>query len=295
MTKRKIIIDTDIGDDIDDALAVSYALHSPELDVIGITTVFRDTAARAKIARKLLQLAGRDEIPVYAGCQQPLINRYDPDVLPCQYGQEMSNLEYNRDMDAVDYIINRVTHSDGDITLVPIGPLTNIANVLSRKPELRHKLREIVLMGGAYFGHSTEWNVFCDPEAARIVFESGVAIKAIGLDVTLKCQWSERELEKAGKSISPLQKFLYQLVERWREVPGNNLPHLHDPLAIYAIGNEEFLEFEDIHVAVETKGELTRGTTFSDNFFRKPTTNAAAARYVKSREFMQHFMDRVFN
>ncbi|NSW92658.1 MAG: nucleoside hydrolase [Firmicutes bacterium] len=107
MDKRKIIIDTDIGDDIDDALAISFALNSPEVEIIGITTVFRNTDARAKIAGKLLKLAERD-IPVYAGCKQPIINREDDLQIPCQYSKDMDDFTYNKEIHAVDYIINTV-------------------------------------------------------------------------------------------------------------------------------------------------------------------------------------------
>lgn len=295
--KRKIIIDTDIGDDIDDALAISFALNSPEVEVIGITTVFRNTDARAKIAGKLLKLTERD-IPVYAGCKQPIINREDDLQIPCQYSKDMDDFTYNKEIHAVDYIINTVMESESDITLVPIGPLTNIGMALLKCPELKEKLKEIVLMGGCFYSHYNEWNIFCDPEAARIVFESGIPIKAIGLDITLKCRLYESDLDMIYKSNSPVTKFLSELIKRWRDTT-KSLPILHDPLAVCAVFNNSIFEMQNEKIVVETKGEYSRGTTFNKTGLNWSTnkrtvdSHIKVAKNVDADAFVKMFMERI--
>jgi len=297
MDRRKIIIDTDIGDDIDDALAIAFALNSPEVDLIGITTVFRNTDARAKIAVNLLNLAGRN-IPVYAGCGQPIVNREDVLHIPCQFSDDMNRFTYNKDIHGVDYIINTVMESDGDITLVPIGPLTNIGMAILKCPELKTKLKEIVLMGGCFYSHFNEWNIFCDPEAARIVFESGISIKAIGLDVTLKCRLSENDLKIFDSSTSPVAKFLSELIRRWRNVT-KSLPILHDPLAVCTVFNDNIFEMQNEKIIVEIKGEHTRGTTFNKTGLNWSVSNKIVDSHVKvakdvdEEAFVKLFMERI--
>lgn len=202
MKKTKIIIDTDIGDDADDALALCLALKSPELEVAGITTVFRNTAARAKIAVSLLRMMGRDDIPVYAGLGRPLVQPADVNAVPIQLFEDMKDLPYCRELGAVDYLYQTLSQAQDPITLVAIGPLTNIAMLLQTHPEVSNKIQELVIMGGAFYMHYTEWNILCDPEAAHIVFSSGVPVRAIGLDVTTRCQVGDSMvafLRKAGK------------------------------------------------------------------------------------------------
>mgnify|MGYP000859425328 CR=1 FL=1 len=297
MDKRKIIIDTDIGDDIDDALAISFALNSPELEVIGITTVFRNTDIRAKMAANLLKQAGRD-IPVYAGCGQPIINREDDSQIPCQYSRDMDEFIYSKETHAVDYIINKIMNSSNDISLVPIGPLTNIAMAILKCPEIKTKLKEIVLMGGCFYSHFNEWNIVCDPEAARIVFEAGIPIKAVGLDVTLKCRLNENDLAMIDKSYSPVAKFLSELIKRWRDNT-KSLPILHDPLAVCAVFNDNILEMQNEKIVIETKGEYSRGTTYNKtglNWVRERKvvdSHIKVAKNVDVDAFIKMFIERI--
>ena len=296
--KERIIIDTDIGDDIDDALAVAFALNSEEIDVAGITTVYKNTAARAELAKKLLMLYGRESIPVYAGCPQPLINRINPDEIPCQFSNDMKNIAINSDKDAVDFIIGSVLDSSGDITLVPIGPLTNIAVAICKRTEIKDKIKRIILMGGAYYFHYNEWNIACDPEAARIVFESGIPIKVVGLDVTLDCKLTKEDMNRIYSHRTGAPAFLSELVVRWQQ-KGNYFPILHDPLAVYAVFDREILAFKNESIAIETKGEFTRGTTFNRTDTRRgnnrdPVSGISVACSVDSRRFIDLFIERVF-
>lgn len=296
--KEKIIIDTDIGDDIDDALAISLAVNSPEIDLVGVTTVFKNTAARARLAKKVLEMLGRAETPVYMGCAQPLINKVDDKEIPNQYSEDMDGIEVNTDMDAVDYIIEIVMKSDGDISIVPIGPLTNIALAIIKKPEIKNKIKSIVMMGGAYYFPYNEYNIECDPEAARIVFESGIQIKAVGLDVTLKCQLTQQDVERIEHPHNEITQFLSDLIGRWTKI-NDYLPILHDPLAICAVFDKELLEFNEERIVIETKGEFTRGATFNQTSYRWGRTDAInsniwTAKNVNHEKFTKLFMDRVF-
>ena len=210
--RTKIILDTDIGDDADDALAICLAVKSRELDILGITTVFRNTAARAKIAVSLLRELGREDIPVYAGLGKPLVEAADVTAVPKQLFPEMEQLPYERSMDAVEYLRRTLTGAKEPITLVTIGPLTNIGVLLYLHPEVKKNIREIVMMAGAYYMHYRELNVRSDPEAANIVFTSGLPIRAVGLDVTTRCQVDDRLVDLLANCGKPGTKLLSQLL-----------------------------------------------------------------------------------
>lgn len=255
MEKEKIIIDTDIGDDIDDAFAIAFALNCPELDLIGVTTVFKNTAKRAQIAARLLQLAERGDIPVYAGCAQPLAGTVDEMETPCQYSEACAGAEV-ASQHAVDYLVETLMASSGDITVVPIGPLTNIAAALAREPRIASKIKEIVMMAGAYYVHCNEWNIVCDPEAARAVFESGVAIRAVGLDVTTKAVLRSGDMDQIEHCRGPVARYLAALMHLWQEAAHKPdlRPMLHDPMAIFAVFDKKTIYFSHEDVFVELGG-----------------------------------------
>ncbi|MCD7907159.1 MAG: nucleoside hydrolase, partial [Clostridium sp.] len=218
--KIKIIIDTDIGDDADDTLAICLALKSKELEVLGITTVFRNTAARARIAVGLLQQMGRPDIPVYAGLGRPLVEEADVTAVPAQLFPEMEQLPWERSLGAVEYLRRTLTESAEPITLVTIGPLTNIGVLLRAYPEVKQNIREIVMMAGAYYMHYNELNVRSDPEAADIVYTSGLPIRAIGLDVTTRCQVNDQLVELLANCGKPGTKLLSELLLCYRRNRG---------------------------------------------------------------------------
>lgn len=292
MEKIKIIIDTDIGDDADDALAICLALKSKELEVLGITTVFRNTAARAQITVKLLKLMGREDIPVYAGIGHPLVAEADVDAVPIQLLNGMETLEYQKDMDGVEFIKRSLQASQGEITLVTIGPLTNIAVLLRQYPGVKEKIKEIVMMGGAYYMHYNEWNILCDPEAADIVYSSGVPIRAIGLDVTTRCQVDDELVAMLSDSKKPETELLARLLMCYRENRGRHT-FLHDPMAVFAVYDKELLTYqrEDIHV--ELQGKYTRGTTFNTWKIGEGNSrqNVLCAKEIKAEAFVHKFKE----
>ncbi len=295
MNRTKIIIDTDIGDDIDDALAIALALESPELEVKGITTVFKNVVARAKLAARLLRISGREEIPVFAGLGGPIINKVDQNEIPCQYLEDEDGKENNFGMKGIDFIIDTVMNSDSEITLVPIGPLTNIAVAILKEPELKNKVKEIVMMGGCFYNHCNEWNIKCDPEAARVVFESGIPIKAVGLDVTFYCSLTEEDIRRIGTDGKQSAKYLPELIRRWRQGT-DNCPMMHDPLAICAIFDNRILEMHQEEIVVETQGEIMRGATYNKSgLWRANGTQSVikVAKNVDSDGFIELFMNRL--
>jgi purine nucleosidase len=305
MSVVHLIIDTDIGDDIDDAIAISFALRCPELNIVGITTVFGNTNARAKITSSLLRTAGHPEIPVYAGCGKPVHEPKDLEAIPCQYIAQEMNEFVVPSTHAVDFIIERVMNSHERISILAIGPLTNLAVALLKEPRLKEKLERIVIMGGAYYFHFIEWNIKCDPEAARIVFESGISITAVGLDVTKGCLMNTEQLNRLKHDASPLAQWLWQLIRKWRQDTGRTLPILHDALAVYGVFGNEYLRFEREAVAVELAGTYTRGLTFNltDRDREEQLVNAAqtvasyslvrTAKDVDSASFIEFFLERL--
>jgi purine nucleosidase len=245
-THKRIIIDTDIGGDPDDAAAISLALASPELIIEGITTVYFGVDYHARRAAAVLKLGGRTEIPIYNGLDASLLrnripswwnpdNRDDsgnPDILDSEPAPKIAG-------HAVEFIIRTVMDNPGEITLVGIGPLTNIAAAIIMEPRIVHNVKEIILMGGAVrLGdnaaelYPVEYNMQCDPEAAGVVFSSGAPIVMAGLDVTRKVVVSQAEIDRLIRSDKPLNLALADVIRRWMQRIGEETTPMHDPLAM---------------------------------------------------------------
>lgn len=264
MNPRKIIIDTDIGDDIDDAFAIALAVCSPELQLAGVTTVFRNAERRAKMCRLLLDSYGKGTLPICAGIDQPLLqnpphlsgDRTAPDgsFIPCQFTSEMEACGCDA-MHAVDFLIRTIRKSPGEVTLVPIAPLTNIAVAIRMAPDIVGKVRSICLMGGYFTQNVAEWNILCDPEAADIVFRSGIPIQAIGLDVTLRCKLEGRMLEDFRLLRSRSASVLNTMMAGWLESGTQTAPVLHDPLVIASLADPTLVEFQPRTVKIARNAE----------------------------------------
>ncbi len=278
---RRIIIDTDPGQD--DAVAILLALASPEdFDVVGIVAVGGNVplAHTEKNARRLVELAGRTDVPVYAGCGRPMarprlqtaehvhgptgLNGYElpePKVpLQAQHG--------------VDFLVDTLMAApQGEITLCTLGPLTNVAMALVKQPAIAGRVREIVMMGGAYFevGNITptaEFNIYVDPEAADVVFRSGIPITVAPLDVTHSALTTAPRLQafadignRAGAAVAGLLSFS----ERFdlQKYGGIGAP-LHDPCVIAWLLRPELFKGRHINVSIETSSPLTLGMTVAD-------------------------------
>ncbi len=280
MPAQKIIIDTDPGQD--DAVAILLALASPdEIDVIGITAVAGNVplALTEKNARIICELAGRTDIPVFAGCDRPL----GRSLVTAEHvhgktgldGPVLSDPEMPlQSTHAVDFIIETLrAHASGTITLCPLGPLTNIATALTKAPDIAKKIAAIVLMGGAYFevGNITptaEFNIYVDPEAADIVFKSGINITVMPLDVTHKALVTKPRNDAfralgtpVGNAVAEMTDFF----ERFdKEKYGSAGAPLHDPCVTAYLIRPELFSGRHINVEIETSSELTRGMSVAD-------------------------------
>ncbi|SEN06989.1 purine nucleosidase [Pseudorhodobacter antarcticus] len=280
MTPRKIIIDTDPGQD--DAVAILLALASPEaLDVLGITAVAGNVPLplTEKNARIICELAGRPDMRVFAGCDAPLKRK----LVTAEHVHGKTGLDGPQlptptmalqPQHGVDFMIETLrSYPPGTVTLCPLGPLTNIATALTRAPDVIDRVQEIVLMGGAYFevGNITpaaEFNIYVDPEAAEIVFKSGIPITVLPLDVTHKALTSAARVQafrdmgtEPGRMVAEWTDFF----ERYdKEKYGSEGAPLHDPCVIAWLLQPGLFTGRKINVEIETTSELTLGMTVAD-------------------------------
>jgi len=276
---RKIIIDTDPGQD--DAVAILLALASPELVVLGLTAVAGNVplALTEKNARMICELAGRRDIPVFAGCDAPLARR----LMTAEHVHGKTGLDGPvlpeptmplQDGHAVDFIIDTLrAEPSGTVTLCALGPLTNIATALQRAPDIAERVQQIVLMGGAYFevGNITptaEFNIYVDPEAADIVLKSGIDIVVVPLDVTHKALVTAQRtaaFRALGTPVGIAVAEMTDFFERFdKEKYGGEGAPLHDPCVTAYLIAPDLFTGRRINVEIETMSDLTLGMTVAD-------------------------------
>ena len=277
---RKIIIDTDPGQD--DAVAILLALASPEeLDVLGVVAVAGNVGLHhnANNARKVVELAGKRDIPVYAGCARPMRRHLvTAEHVHGETGLDGPDLPEPtiplQTQHGVDYIIDTLMAAEpGTITLCTLGPLTNIAMALIKQPAIAERIAEIVMMGGAYFevGNITpasEFNIYVDPEAADVVLRCGAPITMLPLDVTHQIQSTPERLaaikaigNKSGQAVHAMLTFseTFDLQKYgWSGAP------LHDPTVIAYLLQPDLFTGRHCNVTIETASELTVGMTVTD-------------------------------
>jgi inosine-uridine nucleoside N-ribohydrolase len=270
----RVIIDTDPG--VDDALALLLAMRSPELKIEGITPVAGNVPLELTLpnALRMVEIASRTDIPVAAGAKAPLMRR----LVSAAYAHAENGLggavfpEPKTEPvaePAPEFIRQVVRKYPHEVTLITIGPLTNIATALNGDAELADMIKNLVMMGGSLSGGNitpaAEFNIYVDPEAARIVFQSGIPITMVGLDVTRKTALTEdyvRQLEAGQNPVSQAAaKIARSAITHNRQQGFAVDPHMHDSLAVAAFLDPSLLKFEDYYVDVETAGELTAGET----------------------------------
>jgi purine nucleosidase len=263
---EKVIIDTDIGDDIDDAFAIALALKSPELEILGVSTTFGDTEARAKIVDRLLGEAGRTDIPVVAGTPTQTSNVMNQR----RYGEGGRFARASRGH-AVDFILEQIRRYPGKITLIAIGPLMNVGALIDKDPQTFLKLKRVVMMGGSIqcgygelwfctaHGPDAEWNIINDIPSAKKLFLSGVPLYVMPLDST---QLKLDEVKRAylWKQGTPLTDALTLLYHEW----GLQTPTLFDPVTVAYILNPNICPVEPMHIRVDDKG-FTRAESGAPN------------------------------
>lgn len=273
---EKFIIDTDIGDDIDDALAISLAFRL-DADVIGITTAFKNTQLRARQANKLLSLLERQDVPVYAGYGDSIKIKNDNEHRICQYTPDLEMKCYEpinskegcEGESAIDFMIEMAEKYGKELTIIGLAPLMNIARAIQKAPDAMKKVGRIVLMAGAFYEQFVEWNILCDPEAAKIVLDFDVPVYCCGTDVTIPCMVTPEEYHLMVQEDSdPLVQYLSVIVRKWAKTSGR-VPILYDPLAVYYAVTGNSVEFEKKMIGVELEGIYGRGLTLDlDNFNR---------------------------
>jgi inosine-uridine nucleoside N-ribohydrolase len=310
MDRRPIILDCDPGQD--DAVAILLALASPEeLEVLGITTVAGNVplAKTERNARLMCDLAGRSGAPVFAGCSRPLVRP----LVTAEYvhgregidGAEIREPETPlRGEHAVDFLVSRLLDADDEsITLVPTGPLTNVAAALVKEPRIVPKIREIVLMGGAMreggnVTPSAEFNIYVDPHAAKVVFECGRPLVVMGLDVTHQVLATPERVERigslgnrSGRSVKAMLQFFNRHdVEKYGIEGGP----LHDPCTVAYLLKPGLFRGKHVRIDVETGSELTMGETAVDFWNvtgRKP--NATWIHQVDADGFFELLTERL--
>lgn len=265
---KRIIIDTDIGSDFDDVCALVLAANSPEIKIEGVTTVGGDVALRARIARKLLNLLGLENVPVHEGCSLPLMRKHNIQVDTYQsFGHEGNGLLTPEDDalqanpgHAIDYIIDTIMQNPGEIILVPIGGLTNIALAIIKEPRIIENVKEIVAMGGIIHAYEEfgmlprlEHNFCSDPEATRIVFESGIPITVVSMNVTLKAKMSPERLKELQSYSTPVVDALVANTKDWLNYVKRDRSELHDPIAIAYLVDPSFMKTEEYYMDMQVR------------------------------------------
>lgn len=279
--KHKIILDCDPGHD--DAIALLLAAHHPEIDLLAITTVAGNQSVDKTTtnALKVCSLANIRDVPVARGMERPLLRpaQHDPNIHG-ESGMDGPNVP-EPDMEpvsqhAVDLLIDMLLHSEGDITLVPTGPLTNIAAAIRSEPAILPKIQAISLMGGAIgLGNRTpeaEFNIWADPEAAAIVFGCGRPITMSPLEVTHQALATDEIIGRLRSAKRSVANFVADLLVffggTYRDVFGFPAPPVHDPCAVAAVIDPTILQAHMAFVAIETGGEWTTGRTVCDVYGR---------------------------
>jgi inosine-uridine nucleoside N-ribohydrolase len=270
---KKIIFDTDPGSD--DALALMLALNSPELDVRAITVVPGNVTAQMGLenALRMVSLANRCDIPVAAGAQHPLFQK----LITAEFfhGKNgLANVELPASKCKVDarfgpdLIIQLVHASPHEITLVPVGPLTNIALAVEKDPSIVPLVKEVILMGGSITGGnvnaSAEANIYNDPEAAQVVFQAGWPVTMVGLEVGDKALFTKKYLDQLSSTHGPINDFIAAVLKYLVDLSaqfGEAGTPMYDPSAVAVTIDATLVKTQDMHVDVETRGEFTRGET----------------------------------
>lgn len=308
MPPKRIIIDTDPG--IDDACAILLALASPELSLEGLSIVHGNCSLEQATvnALSILELASASHIPVAKGCELPIVQ---PSLLaPETHGD--NGLGYARlpaprtrptVQHGIDFLIERIMSSPGEITLVAIGPLTNVALAIRQEPRIVEALKELIIMGGAirHEGNTTalaEFNTYVDPHAAHIVYHAGIPTTLVPLDVTYHCILTPDDVRRLDRFDSPVTKlvidatrFYMEFHDEYQSIRGCVI---NDPLALALTFAPELCTYQEIPVDVDISGGISMGKTIGDfyNYSKRPA-NMKVALGVRARDFIELFLERV--
>lgn len=317
---HKIIVDTDIGTYYDDALAVLLAAQSPELDLLGVTTVYGDTHLRARIARKVLDVAGRSDVPVFKGVGRPLQGE------ALMFGFEGQNildspdeeLSYS-DEHAVNFIIRTVMENPGEVSVVTLGAVSNLAAAYIMEPAIAQHMKQLIMMAGVVVpivdqkgirrSPVEEYNFNNDPLAAQIVVNSDMPKTLVPIDVTLKIPLKDEQLKRINESDAPVARLVSDILAVWPPqeyqiylAVGIPTEHtglwLHDPLTVALVYDPSFCEVTPVHISAEFAPTVVdRDMVVKNDILRtlprKLPPNMDVAVTVEADRFTDHFTARM--
>ena len=249
-----VLLDTDIGSDVDDILALALLANSPEFDLVGVTTVYGDTQLRARMVRYVLDRLGLPHVPIGIGAKETMSGRpvwwagHEGDNIP-----DLDRIPIDDMPSALDLLQRATTDHDGALHLIAIGPLTNIAQAILSDANFVPAIRHLTVMGGAFWMPRPEHNIRCDAAAADIVVRSSVPMTFCGLDVTLRALLRESDMPRIreAKGIGPL---LEEEVRRWWSFRQATTNHLHDPLAVLSLIRPDLFQFTHCDIQVDVAG-----------------------------------------
>jgi purine nucleosidase len=305
--KKKVILDVDTG--IDDAIAIMLALASPELEVLGITTVSGniDLESATKNTLKVLKLIGREDVPVYKGAVKPLWRsiRYAKEVHgDCGLAGQLSDIEPGaaQSLSAGDFIKAQIEKFPGEVTLIMTGPETNLGVLLMQDRDLAMNLKEIIVMGGVADGRGNEspvaeFNIAIDPEAADLVFHSGAPLTMVGLDVTRKALLRKSDID-ALTATDQVKDFVDLVTMEYRQrfavVNGYEACLMHDPLAVAVAIDPSLVKCVHRYVGIETESRYCDGQTVCDFDERwGKTPNAEVCIELDTEGFLELLTNRL--
>jgi purine nucleosidase len=306
--EKRILLDTDPG--IDDALAILLAAASPEIHLEGLTVVHGNCSLQQGVnnALSILELANAGDIPVAPGFPRPLVQ--PPLIADETHGPK--GLGYAEldpphrpalETHAVDFIIDTILSNPGELTIVAVGPLTNIAVAVRREPEIIDAVQEVIIMGGAILhqGNVTplaEYNTYADPHAAHMVYHSGIPIRLVPLDVTYQCVLTTEHVDRLLAHKSPIAEFIAEATrfymefhDQYQSVKGCVI---NDPLALCLAFKPELCEYQTLYVDVDISGGVSMGNTFADFYdVVKQLPKMQVALDVRPEDFIQLFLERM--
>jgi len=302
--RQKVILDTDIGDDIDDAMALALICASPELELLGVTTVFGNVGARARQARTVLAKCGEKfrNIPVAAGCgacmaSRPMHNSdyYLRDVLPNQDGTCLpeSELAPLCNQHAVEFLIRTIMDGDGTIVPILIGAMTNFAAAMVLERRIAKKIPKLVVMAAEFRHHMPEWNIRCDPEAAHLVYSSGIPIDSTTWYIGDQVTFRDRDLARLHATNTPIARNLSEAIGAWQKSPHiatTPMPHLYDPMAVATMMRPDLVTWKIGTVRVELQAQDMYGFTA---FREDPAGPHKIAWEARREDCLDYYLDRV--
>jgi purine nucleosidase len=310
---RRIVLDTDMGSDVDDALCLALALASPELEIAAITTIGNEARLRARITAKLLALAGASEIPVHAGCRVPLcggdgFNWFGHEGESLLEPTEEPPISSEHAVDA----LRRILRAEPGLELVFVGPLTNLAAALVLEPELAARVGGLTVMGGhvrearyggKVFAPGVDYNLCSDPHASSVVLRAGIPTRLVTADVTLATWITAADVAQLEAVGTPFHLALAAQIRIWTsvqkrifgsagcDVDDDNVAFLHDPLALACVHDESFCRFETLEIEPRIEGRVLR--TLEHPAPAPGSHPMRCALDVDAKRFRAHFMERV--